>query len=442
MISTLAIVQKFFRFASLCSPRRQCFFITIMGLLSLSGQVSALDLELTQGINRALPIAINPFGNSPAAIEMANVIESDLALSGQFKIISGPSGSSIAQSVPALRAKGADSVILGHVDANGSNRYSVSFELADAVAGGKLLLTRSFTFSGTEVRAMAHHISDEIYQQLIGERGIFSTRIAYIMVQRSQDNARYSLEVADADGHNPQSLLVSSEPIMSPAWSPDGKQLAYVSFEKRRSQIYTVQVETGQRRLITSFPGINGAPSWSPDMHHLAVVLSKSGSAKVYTVDLANGQLRQLTFGEAIDTEPRYAPDGKSLIFTSGRGGSPQVYSLQLATNQITRLTFDGNYNAKASYTPDQKNIVMLHREKEQFNIGAQALNAQNVTTLTFSTLDESPSVSPNSRLILYATRYQDKGILGIVSIDGRIKMRLPARLGDVQEPAWSPYLG
>lgn len=405
-------------------------------------QSFALDLELTQGINSALPIAINSFGSDPAAAELSHVIESDLNISGQFRIVSGPQGPNAQSSVDVLRQLGADSVVTGKVSRTG-NGYQVSFSLADAVSKGSILLTKSYQINQAQVRALAHHISDEVYQKLTGERGIFSTRIAYISVQRGRQNSRYSLEVADADGHNPQSLLVSSEPIMSPSWSPDGRSISYVSFEKKRAQIFTVSVETGQRKLITSFPGINGAPAWSPDGRRLSVVLSKSGTPKIYEVDLGSGSMKQITFGDAIDTEPRYSPDGNSLLFTSGRGGSPQIYKLALASGQVTRMTFDGNYNARASYTPDMKNIVMLHRgEDRKFNIGVQGTSGGPIATLTFSGMDESPSVSPNSRLVLYATHMQDKGVLGIVSIDGRIRMRLPAREGDVQEPAWSPYLG
>lgn len=409
-------------------------------LLLFTSQVIALDLELTQGINSALPIAINSFGTDAAAQEIANVIENDLNISGQFKIISGPQGPNSQSSVNTLRQLGADSVVTGRVNQSG-NRIEVSFTLADAVAKGNILLTKTFQINANQVRALAHHISDEVYQKLTGERGIFSTRIAYISVQRNGPRARYSLEVADADGHNPQSLLVSTEPIMSPSWAPNGKAISYVSFEKKRAQIFTVSVETGQRHLITSFPGINGAPAWSPDGRHLAVVLSKSGTPKIYDVDLGSGVMKQLTFGNSIDTEPRFAPDGRSLLFTSGRGGAPQVYRLSLTDGQVSRVTFEGNYNARASYTPDMKHIVMLHREDRQFNIGLQNANGGPISNLTFSGLDESPSVSPNSRLVLYATRHQDRGVLGIVSIDGRIRMRLPAREGDVQEPAWSPYL-
>jgi TolB protein len=410
-------------------------------ILFFMNQGFALDLELTQGISSALPIAVNSFGSDQESQELGQIIEHDLTLSGQFKIISGPKGPNSQSSVATLKQLGADSVVTGRVTKSGGS-YDVAFTLADAAANGTTLLTRSYKVSPQQMRALAHHISDEVYQKLTGERGIFSTRIAYISVQRGSGRTRYSLEVADADGYNPQSLLVSSEPIMSPSWSPEGKAISYVSFEKKRAQIFTVSVETGQRRLITSFPGINGAPAWSPDGRQLAVVLSKSGTPKIYSVDVHSGSMKQITFGDAIDTEPRFSPDGRSLLFTSGRGGSPQVYRLSLADGQVTRLTFDGNYNARASYTPDMKNIVMLHRDDRNFNIGLQGVSGGPIASLTSSGMDESPSVSPNSRLVLYATHYQDKGVLGIVSLDGRIRIRLPARDGDVQEPAWSPYLG
>lgn len=403
-----------------------------------AGATFALDLELTQGINTALPIAINSFSGDQQA-QLTSVIENDLRMSGQFKIIPAPTQS---PAISSWQQAGADSVLSGHVQQIGSNRYRVNFELADAAAHGRLLLAKDYQISGSELRALAHHISDEVYQKLTGERGIFSTRIAYILVQRTGQKARYTLDIADVDGSNPQSLLESSEPIMSPTWSPNGREISYVSFEKKRAQIYTVSVETGQRRLLTDFKGINGAPAWSPDGRQLAVVLSKGGNPKIYSVDMSTGRLTQLTFGDAIDTEPRYSPDGRSLLFTSGRGGTPQIYRLSLADGKISRITYDGNYNARASYTPNQKFVVMLHREDGQFNIGVQDAESSRITPLTSSPFDESPSVAPNGRLVLYATHVQDKGVLAIVSIDGRIKMRLPARGGDVQEPAWSPYLG
>ncbi len=408
-------------------------------LFCFTGAAFAVDLELTQGINSALPIAINVFNGPPSAEQLTSIIQGDLRMSGQFKLISPPT-----QGQPDInlwRQAGADSVLSGQVQQTGGNHYHVNIQLADAAAHGRLLLAKDYQINGNELNALAHHISDEVYQKLTGERGIFSTRIAYILVQRG-DRTRYSLEVADVDGSNPRSLLVSPEPIMSPTWSPDGLHIAYVSFEKKRAQIFTVSVETGQRRLITDFAGINGAPSWSPDGRQLAVVLSKGGNPKIYTIDMASGRLTQVTFGDAIDTEPRYSPDGRSLLFTSGRGGSPQIYRLSFANGAISRVTYDGNYNARASYTYNQKFIVMLHREDRQFNIGVQDVGSGRITPLTSSQLDESPSVSPNGRLVLYATHYQDKGVLSMVTIDGRVKIRLPSRAGDVQEPAWSPYLG
>jgi TolB protein len=396
----------------------------------------AINLELTQGINSALPVGIESFGSDASALQLNQIIKNDLSMTGQFKLLT-----SNAPSISTWRALGADSVISGHLTRISGNRYALHLELTDVAVKGRVLLAKEYQVNASDIRRLAHHVSDEIVYQLTGERGIFSTRIAYVLVRRDYNRTRYSLEIAEVDGNNPQSLLVSTDPIMSPAWSPDGRQIAYVSFEKRRAQIFTVDVATGQRRLLTDFPGINGAPAWSPDGRQLAVVLSKGGSPKIYLLSLANGTMKQLTYGEAIDTEPRFSPDGTSILFTSGRGGSPQVYKLTLATGAITRITYDGNYNAKASYTPNQHHMVMLHREDRTFNLGVLRVGSSAITPLTYSSNDESPSISPNGRLVLYATHERDKGVLALVSLDGRARMLYPARDGDVQEPAWSPYL-
>lgn len=418
----------------------RCGVKTLTVILSIltSSLSFGLDLELTKGMNAALPIGVDAFGHSPQALNLATVIQHDLALSGQFKLIHAVPGSAVG----LWRAAGADSVVKGQVTPISGGRVAVHIDLLDAVAAGKPLLSRDFQVSDAELRPLAHFISDLVYQKLTGEKGIFSTRLAYVLVQQSPRGTRYTLEVADADGESPQSLLISSEPIMSPAWSPDGRQIACVSFEKRRAQIFIVDLETGKRRLITSFPGINGAPAWSPDGRSLAVVLSHTGSPKIYMIDLHNGQMKQITFGAAIDTEPRFSPDGQSMLFTSGRGGSPQVYRLSLKSGEVTRLTFNGNYNARASFTPNQSQIVMLHRESKGFTIAAQDLIDGRLNILGGSgAVDEAPSIAPNGRLVLYASKERGKGVLGIVSIDGRIQMRLPSGDGDVQEPAWSPFL-
>jgi TolB protein len=409
----------------------------------------ALDLELTQGVSRALPIAIVPFATlefDEQASLVSEVISNDLKNSGQFRLVnfdkSHHPDSAATAKFEYWKDLGVNNVIVGKVIEEGDEQYKVHFQLLDPVSKSHVLMSKSYKVGASDLRALAHHISDVIYQKLTGERGIFSTRIAYILAKRENNKTRYQLEVADADGYAPETLLVSSQPIMSPAWSPDGKKIAYVSFENKRSQIFIVDVATGQRDLITSYPGINGAPAWSPDGKQLAVVLSKSGSPKIYLVDLQTKKLKQLTFGMGIDTEPNFSADGKSIIFTSGRGGAPQIYRLDLATDKVSRVTFEGNYNARASYTRDGRKIVMQHRKNRAFNIGILEPEKGEVRQLTFAGVDESPTIAPNGRMILYATRYKNKGVLSIVSSDGKIRMRLPSRDGEVQEPAWSPFLG
>jgi TolB protein len=400
----------------------------------------ALDLEMTQGVNRAYPIGISHFGANSEATSVENVIRNDLTFSTQFQIVSPPS-SGIISSEQWLLA-GADSALSAKVEPQGGGKVSVSFELIDTASRGRLLLAKRYEVPYNQLRALAHHITDEVYEKLTGVRGIFSTRIAYVVVQSQRGVPQHTLEVADVDGNNPRRLLVSSEPIMSPSWSPDGRHIAYVSFEKKRAQVFTVDVQTGARRLISSFSGINGAPAFSPDGQELTIVLSKTGSPKLYNVNLQSGHMRQLTFGPSIDTEPSYSRDGKTLLFTSSRSGSPQIYRLTLADLAISKVSSDGNYNARAIFTPNQRQIVLLHRgENKHFSIGVQSAQGGPITSLTDSDDDESPTIAPNGKLILYETRENHQGVLRIVSIDGASHMRLPPVNGDAQEPAWSPYL-
>jgi len=419
--------------------------LLLAGLSFFQQAWAIVDLELTQGMNQALPIAIIPFEGQQDSLSpnnVSSVITNDLKNSGRFRLVNHSADNSRANDYTYWKTLRADDVVTGTVRSLGGSSREVSFQLLDPLGSNHVLLSQSFRVQESDLRALAHHISDMIFEKLTGVRGIFSTRMAYVIFNpQAAAQSRYQLQVADADGFNPRSLLISSQPIMSPAWSPDGSKIAYVSFENKRAQIFYVDVRTGQRRLITSYPGINGAPAWSPDGRKMAIVLSKSGNPEIYLVDMLTGGLTQLTRSDSINTEPSFSPDGSRILFTSDRGGSPQIYQHNLASGQISRVTFDGDYNARASYTPDGSEIVMLHRVRGQFYIAVQDVRSGVVTPLTNSGNDFSPSVSPNGQMILYSTRYQGRGALSLVSIDGRIRLALPLREGsNVQDPAWSPY--
>lgn len=428
---------------------QRLLLLIIMVIFTQSVANAALELELTQGVDRALPLAIVSFSGQQSADakqQVSAIVSADLQNSGRFRLVKGNAknqpNSPQAVDYSFWRKQGADNIVVGKVQALSGGRSQVTFQLLDVLSNNHVLVNKTFTVNNRDLRALAHHISDMVYQQLTGDRGIFSTRIAYVLVQRSTGKkAKYMLEVADADGFNPQALLTSSQPIMSPSWSPDGKQIAYVSFEKKRAQIYIVNVATGQRRLVSSFPGINGAPAWSPRGKYLAVVLSRSGAPKINLINLATGAVSQLTKGSAIDTEPSFSPDGNNIIFTSNRGGSPQIYKVNIPSGRVQRVTFNGNYNARASFTPNGQDIIMLHRNGGLFNIAIQDIKSGQLIDLTRSGQDESPSVAPNGKMVIYATHYGGNGVLSVVSTDGRVQLRLPARDGDVQEPAWSPFL-
>lgn len=415
---------------------------TIFATLSSFG---ALDLELTQGFDGAIPIAIVPFaGDSNDENALSNVIISDLSYCGRFRVMQKDKMTQLPHAVESVNKSswqqlGMDNIVVGKVERNG-NKIHVVYQLIDIYGKEGVLLDRTFAAEEKNQRSLAHHISDQIYEQLIGKKGVFSTHIAYVLIQDDGGSLkRYNLVVADADGYNPQKLLVSKEPIMSPRWSSDGKQIAYVSFEGQKASIYVQNVTTGARHIVAAFPGINGAPAWSPDNSKLAMVLSKSGVPKIYVMNLATNQLTQVTDGFSIDTEPRWSPDGKSLIFTSNRSGSgPQIYQVSALGGAIKRLTFNGNYNASGNFTPDGKSIVLLHQEDGVFSIGRIDLANNHFERLTDTTRDQSPSVAPNGDMLLYATRHNGRQVLGMVSIDGRIQLRLPAQEGDVREPAWS----
>lgn len=413
-----------------------------------------LSMELTQGVAGAIPIAIVPFATQEGVLpqDVSGIVTTDLRNSGRFKVFGRDSLSEFPSdannvSNDYFQKLGSDNVVVGRVSRIGEDSYQVNVELIDILRGkGKagVVLTRRYTVSSKELRSVAHHISDLIYEQITGTRGIFSTKIAYVVVQRFTDGtARHILEVADQDGYNPRPLLDSPQPIMSPSWSPNGKLIAYVSFENSRAGIYLEEAATGRRRLLSQYPGINGAPAWSPDGRKLALVLSKSGAPNIYVMDVGTLHLTPVTHDFYINTEPSWSPDGRALLFTSNRGGSnPQIYQANLSTGNISRISFDGDYNARASYTRDGKHIVMIHRVSGIFNIAILDLDTGATRVLNSSAGDSaSPSIAPNGSMILYDTVYGGRNVLGMVSSDGRVQLRLPARNGEAQDPSWSPYL-
>jgi TolB protein len=427
------------------------FFLLLFFLALPYSAHAILSMELTRGVAGAIPMAVVPFaGQGGLPQNLSDIVTTDLTNSGRFKIYDANAlkqfpNEAAKVSASYFRSLGTDNVVVGDVSSLGGGRYQVSVQLLDIFRGSgpaNMLLDKKFTVSDRELRAIAHRISDLIYEKMTNTRGIFSTRMAYVLVQKSPAApTQYVLEISDQDGYNPRPILHSFEPIMSPAWSPNGREIAYVSFEKKLSGIYVHDIASGGRRLISSAPGINGAPAFSPDGRKLAIVLSKSGSPNIYVMDIASGALTQVTHDFYINTEPAFSPDGRALLFTSNRSGGPQIYQADLRTGAVSRISYDGDYNARAAYTRDGKYVSMIHRVGSNYNIALLDLDAGTVRVLNKLVGDSSsPSVAPNGSMILYDTIYSGRNVLAMVSADGRVQLRLPARNGDAQDPAWSPY--
>jgi TolB protein len=412
-----------------------------MLLVAAPGQAQ-LRLDITQGVRDAVPIAVVPFGGQAegAATDVAAVIANDLRMSGRFAplerrdLVAQPtSGAEIR--FEDWRLLRADFIVVGRVEAD-----AVSFELHNVRTGAALLDQRLPVGAGG-LRATAHRIADLIFERLTGIPGAFSTRIAYVAVDGKPPAQRYRLIVADADGYNPRTILESREPIMSPAWSPDGRDLAYVSFESKLSAIYVQRLASGERRRVSARSGINGAPAFSPDGRKLAITLSREGNLDIYTLDLATQALTRVTSDDAIDTEAEWSRDGQGIFFTSDRAGSAQVYRVALGeAREAERVTFTNSYNARPRMSPDGKELLLVTLDRGGYRIGVLNLESRNLRVITNGRQDESPSFAPNGALVLYATREGGRGALAIASADGLFQQRLSSDQGDVRDPAWQPF--
>ncbi len=408
------------------------------------------NILVTSGSDRATPIAVVPFGLQGGSVlpeDIADIIGNDLRNSGYYSPI--PRQNMISQPSQASevifrdwKALGAQYVMVGSIVPSGG-RLQVQYALFN-VATEQQVLTGSVAGSTDQLRDMAHYIADQSFEKLTGIKGAFSTRMLYVTAERfSTNNTRYTLQRSDYDGARAVTLLQSREPILSPRFAPDGKRIAYVSFEQKRPRIFIQNIDTGRREQVTNFEGLNGAPAWSPDGSRLAFVLSKDGNPDIYVMNVASRQINRVTAGPGINTEPFWGKDGNTLYFTSDRGGKPQIYKQSVSGGGAERVTFVGNYNANPKLSADEKTLVMIHRQQgfTNFKVAAQDLQRGSVKILSETSLDESPTVAPNGTMLIYATRQQGRGVLMLVSLNGRVRLPLPTAQGEVREPSWSPYL-
>ena len=425
--------------------------IALLGLVMLVGSVQAADpLVISQGADRATPIAVVPFGWQGGSVlpeDMSQIIGNDLRNSGYFEPIPRQNMISLPTQAGEViyrdwKALGAQYVLVGNIVPNGG-RLQIQYALFN-VNTEQQVMTGNVGGGTDQLRDMAHHIADQSFEKLTGVKGAFSTRMLYVTAERmGTNNTRYTLQRSDYDGARAVTLLQSREPILSPSFAPDGRRIAYVSFEQRRPRIFVQHIDTGRREQITNFEGLNGAPAWSPDGSRLAFVLSKDGNPEIYVMDMGSRQTRRVTNHYAIDTEPLWGKDGQTLYFTSDRAGKPQIYKTNINSGAVERVTFVGNYNANPKLSADEKTLVMIHRQDgfTVFKVAAQDLETNRLRILSDTSLDESPTVAPNGTMLIYATRQQGRGVLMLASTNGRVRLPLPTAQGEVREPSWSPYL-
>lgn len=397
-------------------------------------RVEVSGVGLTQ-----FPIAVASFlGEAQSPVKISAVILADLERSGRFKSVDATGQTLDEGNRPDLafwRQRSAESLAAGSVSRRPDGRFDVRFRLWDLVRGQDLG-GQSYTVTPGDLRLVAHRIADYIHEKLTGDKGVFSTRIAYV----TKTGRQHTLWVADADGENAQTALASPEPIISPAWSPDGGQLAYVSFEARKPVVYVHDVATGRRRVLANFRGSNSAPAWAPDGKTLALTLSLDGGSQIYLIDTRGGEPRRLMQTQGIDTEPMFAPDGRSIYFVSDRGGAPQIYRVPTSGGSAERVTFSGTYNISPAISPDGRWLAYVSRIGGAFKLQVMELATGAVNGITETSADESPSFAPNSRLIVYATQSQSREALMTTTVDGKIKARLAGQDGDIREPSWGPF--
>jgi TolB protein len=409
-----------------------------------------LNVEVTKGQADAIPIAIVPFSSPEAAaasFDVAQLVSSDLARSGRFKptdrkdMIEQPhSGAGI--SFDDWRRLSNDYIVVGQVQPSAPDRYDITFELYNVLTRQRLL---GYQMSANKpgLRVASHQVADMVFEKILGIRGAFATRIAYISVMGALPHRSYRLIVSDADGENPHVVMQSNEPLMSPSWSPDGQSLAYVSFENRLPSVYVQMLKSGERRVVSAQAGVNQAPAWSPDGKKLALTLStRDGNLDIYVKDLATQALTRITHDPGIDTEPQWSKDGQSLYFTSDRAGGPQIYRVDIQNlDKPRRLTFQGSYNARPRISPDESQLAFVTQEDGAYRIATMDLRGRgDVQVLTKGHFDVSPSYAPNGAEIIYASRDRGRGVLALVSADGRVQERLVSSEGELQEPAWAPF--
>ena len=428
--------------------RKFLVYICLISTLLTGIAQAELTIEITEGIKRR-PIAVVPFGwegnSQDMPLNVADVISSDLTRSGRFApiaeddMLQKPS-SGVGLDFDDWSILGVEAVVVGRVTQTGDNAYSVQFQLFDVYGRDQLVGYRMPASRGT-MRRVAHRAADMIYEKLTGIKGVFDTKVAYVTAEQQRDGSLYSLVVSDQDGENEHKIMESNDPIMSPAWSPDSRRLAYVSFEGNRSSIFIQTLRTGNRIQVSSKPGINGAPAFSPDGKQLVLTLGGvDGNLDIHVLDVNSRQSRRLTTHRAIDTEGSWSPDGRFIYFTSDRSGGPQIYRVSVAGGTPERVTFEGSYNARPRLSPDGEKLAMVHLDRGNYRIAVMDVERKDLLVLSAGRQDESPSFAPNSDTLIYATRPGRNGVLESVTADGLIRQRLASGQGDVREPVWSPF--